>query len=413
MEIEYARTLTERQGEIFHATSRYLVLVAGRRFGKTILAIAWLVKEVLRGEPGALGYYVLPYRHQAKDVAWEELKFATKDMCVGKPNETELSVALPGRRRVVLKGADNPTSLEGVGLTAVVLDEFGHMKLSAWEKSIRPTLSDHNGRALIIGKPVGFNHLRDAYFRGTGPTKVPDWQSWQYRTIDGGFVPESDIAEAKRDLPSRIFRQEWEASFETLAGRVYDEFSTAVHVVDPVQPKAFGQGVIGIDWGWTHPFAAVAVGASGGRKVACAEVFRSEMNLTAIERALAQLRDRCPSFEWRADPSRPDLIREFSDRLGVTIRPANNDVDKGILEVATALHYTESKPPSLFVARDCPSVVQGLDSYVWDTDREGNAKEKPLKIKDDAADALRYAMMGLARRASVGSHEGSGAGPWA
>jgi len=407
MEIEYARTLTRKQGEIFHAPSRYLVLVAGRRFGKTILAVAWLICQVLQGKLGALGYYVLPLRVQAKAIAWEELKRATAGLRVGRPNETELTVTLPGSRKIALKGADDPESLEGVGLTAVVLDEVARMKLSAWEKSLRPALSDNNGRALLIGKPRGLNHLHDFFLRGQHGTKRDGWQSWQYRTIDGGFVSQADVDEARRDLPPKIFRQEYEANFETLAGRIFDEFSAARHVVEPVDPRAFSRGAIGIDWGWTHPFAAEAIGESGGRKVVCAEVFRSEMQIDAIEAELIKMRDRCPGFSWHADPSRPDLIREFSDRLGVTIEPANNDVDEGILEVSKALHFGEGREPSLFVSRECPALVQSIDSYVWESDREGNPRNKPLKIKDDAVDAARYAVMALAKRSSVGTTEGN------
>lgn len=404
--ITYPRKLTRRQAEIVKATERFLVLVAGRRFGKTVLAVAWLVLAVLTASAGALAYYVLPFRHQAKAVAWEELKRATRGFRVSA-NETELSVTLPGDRRIVLKGADDPESLEGVGLVAVVLDEFARMKLAAWEKSLRPALSDHSGRALIIGKPRGHNHLRDFFLHGQSATKRDGWRSWQYRTVDGGFVPESDIAEARRDLPPRIFRQEYEASFETLAGRIYEEFSPSVHVLaEPVDPRAFGAGCIGIDWGWTHPFAAEALGQGGGREVVVAEVVRAEFRLDDVASALASLRDQCPGWRWVADPSRPDLIREFSGRLGVEIEPAVNDVDDGILELSKALHVREGLGPSLFVSPSCPELVRSLDSYVWDTDREGKPRNKPAKINDDAADALRYAKMGLVRRAHVGSYEG-------
>jgi hypothetical protein len=382
--------------------------VAGRRFGKTVLAVAWLVAQVLAftrrtGVPG-LAYYVLPFRHQAKAVAWDELKRATRGFRVGKPNETELSVTLIGGGRIALKGADDPESLEGVGLCAAVLDEFARMKLAAWEKSLRPALSDHQGRVLFIGKPRGHNHLKVFWERGRGPTKVAGWRAWQYRTVDGGFVSPEDIAEARRDLPPRIFRQEYEASFETLAGRIYEEYVAEYapkgHVLlasEVPEPSAFERGAIGIDWGFTHPFAAVALGEGGGRKVVTAEEFHQEFRLEQIAVALGRLKDRCVGWSWFADPSRPDLIKHFSDKLGVTIEPAINDVDDGILEVMKLLHPREDLEgrPQLFVSDACPNVVAGLDRYVWDTDREGNPKEKPLKVGDDAADATRYAAMGL------------------
>lgn len=401
--------LTWRQAEILNAPERFLVLVAGRRFGKTILAVVWLIVQVMRGRPGALGYYVLPYRKQAKSIAWEVLKHATRHIRIAK-DETELSVTLPGGRRVVLQGADDPERLEGVGLTACVLDEFGKMKLAAWEKSVRPMLSDHNGRALIIGKPRGRNHLKRFYDRGRGATKERDWRSWIYTTADGGFVSLADIAEAERTLPPRIFRQEYLASFEVLAGRVYEEFSReyspAGHVVPAamVPPaSAFNAVIIGIDWGFTHPGVAVAIGeAAGGRCYAAAEEFHQEFRVDQWEIALGRLKARFPGAEWRADPSRPDLIATFSDKLGITIEPAVNDVNDGILEVMKLVHPIEGLGPTMVISDECPHVIEGLDSYLWDTNAQGEPLERPLKKNDDAADAVRYAGATIRRRWAVG-----------
>jgi hypothetical protein len=162
---------------MFRSKARYLVCVAGRRFGKTIFALVWLVSEVCNRPPGALGYYVAPYRVMAKAIAWDKLLQLTRGWRKSY-NLGELSVTLPGDRKIVLKGADDPETLEGVGLSAVVLDEFARMKLDAWSKSIRPALSDNGGRALFCGKPRGHNHLKEFYERGLNRAEWPEWQSW-------------------------------------------------------------------------------------------------------------------------------------------------------------------------------------------------------------------------------------------
>lgn len=408
-EVTYPWRLTWRQAEILRATERYLCLVAGRRFGKTIVAVAWLVSEILSRPPGALGYYVLPYRVMAKAIAWDVLKAATRSIRVGKPNESELCVYLPGDRKIALKGADDPETLEGVGLSAAVLDEFARMKLAAWERSLRPALSDHQGRVLFIGKPRGRNHLKDFYERGRGVTKRADWRSWLYRTIDGGFVPQSDIDEARRDLPPRIFRQEYEASFEVLAGRIFEDFSREYsdaggHVVRAASvPKHFNEVAIGIDWGFTHPGVAAALGESGGRVTIVAEEFHREFRIPQWEAALRRLKTRFPGGRWFADPSRPDLIASFSESVGITIEPAVNDVMEGILEVMKLMHPREDLGTRLLVSDECPNIIDGLDAYLWATDSEGNSLERPLKQGDDAADAVRYAAMGLRKRTYVGA----------
>lgn len=394
---------------MLRATERYLVLVAGRRFGKTIFAIAWLIARVLERPPGATGYYVLPFRVQAKDIAWRVLLAATRSFRTGK-NDSELYVSLPGERRIALKGADDPERLEGVGLVAAVLDEFAKMKLSAWENSLRPALSDHAGRALFIGKPRGHNHLKRFYDRGTGPTKRATWRSWLFCTADGGFVSATDIEEARRDLPPRIFRQEYLASFELLAGKIYEEFSSqyapAGHVVSAEKapkPTEFNAICIGIDWGFTHPGVAVVIGeASGGLLFVIAEEWHEEFRVEQWETCIRALHGRFPRAVWRADPSRPDLIASYSAKVGIDIRPAENDVNDGILEVMKVLHPKGEQGPSMLVSDACPRVIAGLDTYVWDTTKQGEPLEKPMKKNDDAADATRYGVMGLRRRDYVG-----------
>ncbi len=150
-----------------------------------------------------------------------------------------------------------------------MVDELGRVKLAAWEKSLRPALSDNQGRVLFCGKPRGHNHLKDFYDRGTGATKQPGWTSWLYTTAEGGFVAASDIAEAKRDLPTRVYRQEYESTFESLAGRVYDGFTRREHVVTAAEIERkyhvgaqwhFKRIVVGVDWGLTNNGVMLAVG---------------------------------------------------------------------------------------------------------------------------------------------------------
>ena len=99
-----------------------------------------------------------------------------------------------------------------------------------------------------------------------------------------------------------------------------------------------------------------------------------------------------------------DVIATFSQAVGVTIEAAENDVMDGILEVMKLVHPREDLAcPRMAVSDECPNVIEGLDGYLWATDREGNSIEKPLKVGDDAADAVRYAAMGLRRKFYVGA----------
>src|SRR5947209_6581810 len=62
------------QGQVFCSDKRFRVLVAGRRFGKTYLALVELCQAAWG--PGRLAWYVAPTYKQAKRIAWKSAQSA-------------------------------------------------------------------------------------------------------------------------------------------------------------------------------------------------------------------------------------------------------------------------------------------------------------------------------------------------
>jgi hypothetical protein len=147
---------------------------------------------------------------------------------VSQALETDLTVRLANGSAISLRGADQYDSLRGNGLDFVVLDEFAQMSPEVWTEVIRPALADRQGRALFIGTPQGHDHLYDRF---NFAQSDPDWSAFRYRTLDGGNVTEEELASAARELDDRLFRQEFEASFEaTSVGLAYHAFSRESNV---------------------------------------------------------------------------------------------------------------------------------------------------------------------------------------
>ena len=145
------------QWRVLQNAARFRVLAAGRRFGKTYLALTELCRAAWG--PGRVAWYIAPTYKQAKRLAWVALKKMTRDYWSVRPNESELRIELITGGRIALCGADNYDALRGDGLDFVVLDEYASMASQAWAEVIRPALSDRRGRALFIGTPKGFNHF--------------------------------------------------------------------------------------------------------------------------------------------------------------------------------------------------------------------------------------------------------------
>src|SRR3954452_20062994 len=203
--------LRRLQGRVFDNDRRFRILVAGRRFGKTYLAITELCRAAWGR--GRVAWYVAPPYRQAKRIVWKPLKELTRPFWAGKPNESDLTIELATGGTISLRGADNYDSLRGEGLDFVVLDEYASMRPEAWTEVLRPALSDRLGRALFIGTPKGRNHFYDLF---EASREQEDWKAFQYTTEKGGIVAFEELETARRELDERTYRQEYQASFESL-----------------------------------------------------------------------------------------------------------------------------------------------------------------------------------------------------
>jgi hypothetical protein len=198
------------------------VAVCGRRFGKTHLALRELCR--FASEPDSLVYYVAPTFGQAKTIMWKPLKKKLLSLnWVKKINESELSIVLVNDSEICLRSADAGDRMRGIGLNFVCLDEVADMEEEVWTAILRPALSDRGGHAMFLGTPKGMSFFKDLY--DMGKLDPDNWSAYQYTTIDGGNVPESEIEAARRDLDERTFRQEYLATFETYSGLCYYAFS--------------------------------------------------------------------------------------------------------------------------------------------------------------------------------------------
>ena len=201
--------LHEKQAEVFYNESRFRVVVAGRRFGKTKLSmlamLAWATHKMQKI------WYVAPTYRMAKQIMWNDLKTNVPLQWISKIRENELSMEFRNGSVISLRGADKPDSLRGVSLDFLVLDEFQDISPDTWTTVLRPTLADRKGHALFIGTPKGYNGLYKLYKVGQNPAKQmkKEWHSWQFPTITSPFIPAAEIEAARRDMDEKMFRQEF------------------------------------------------------------------------------------------------------------------------------------------------------------------------------------------------------------
>jgi len=209
--------LTPWQEEVFKDPSRFKVVGAGRRTGKSHLAAVALIINALNGQDGKV-FYVAPTQGMARDIMWDKLFELAGEIITGS-NVNNLTLDIAGGSTIYLKGADRPDTLRGVSLKYLVLDEYAFMKKDVWEAILRPALSDKKGHALFIGTPEGRNHFYDMY---VGTQGWDNWKAWSFSSYDNPFVDPEEIDHAKATLPGWAFRQEYMASFDAQGSEYFD-----------------------------------------------------------------------------------------------------------------------------------------------------------------------------------------------
>jgi hypothetical protein len=255
-------SLRYAQGQVFNNRTRFRVLVAGRRFGKSYLACIELLRGAIE-RPGETFFYAAPTYRMAKDIAWKVLKKLVPRAWIKAKNETDLKLELVNGSTIELKGTENAMALRGRSLAGVVLDEAAFMDAEVWFEVIRPALADKQGWALFISTPDGTaSWFYDLWCYAVEAEK--DWKRWQFTTIDGDNVPPEEIEAARGQLDSRTFRQEFEASFENLSGLVAINFSDA-NIAPEIKDIPVLPLLVGLDFN-VSPMSAV-----------CAVKYQSEL----------------------------------------------------------------------------------------------------------------------------------------
>ena len=227
------------QQEVYGDPTRFKVVAAGRRTGKSRLAAWLLIINALQAERGHV-FYVAPTQGQARDIMWQTLLELGHPVIAGS-HINNLQIKLVNGATISLKGADRPETMRGVSLKFLVMDEYADMKPDVWEQILRPALADQKGHALFIGTPMGRNHFYELYkYAELGDDNT--YKGWHFTSYDNPLLDPEEIDIAKKSMSSYAFRQEFMASFEAVGSEMFKE--NWIHYGEPPE---FGDYYIAID----------------------------------------------------------------------------------------------------------------------------------------------------------------------
>jgi hypothetical protein len=215
---EQIRLITEQR--------RFKIVPAGRRSGKTARAKRHVSIEAMNN-PGEMYAVGAPTHLQVKTLYWKDLLALNAPFIDKKlTNVAERKIVLVNGAEIHVLGLDKPERWEGSPWAGIVIDEIANCKASAWEENLKPSLNTTRpGKPLawawLIGVPEGLNHYYDIamHAKSSGDADY-GYYSW----LSSEVLSQEELDKERARMSPRIYRQEYEASFETVAGRIYDDY---------------------------------------------------------------------------------------------------------------------------------------------------------------------------------------------
>lgn len=200
---------------------------------------------------------------------------------------------------------------------------------------------------------------------------------------DNTFLDERYIKYIKESTPKGMFYDRGiNGAWVSGEGVVYPDFDQNVHVITPLQAKQiiFDRVFCGVDWGWEHWGAIVAVGVKGSSYYIVEEHAAQHKYIKDWITVAKDIIRRYGDVPFYCDPARPEHIAAFQN-AGINAYMGNNRVLSGIEAIATLM----TNKQFFIVYSQCPRFREEIYKYIW----KKNTGE-PLKENDDVLCAIRY-----------------------
>ena len=389
--------------------ARFVVACCGRRWGKSHSAAK--EAEIVLTKPDKHVWIVAPNYGTSEKIfriIWDDM-IIKQNLPTVRKSLKEQFIQFEWGSFVAGKSAEHPDSLIGEGLDLCILDEAAKINRKVWDAYIRPTLSDRKGRAIFISTPEGFGQFWELYLRGRKENQwysfnSPSWEN-QYAFPKG--EDDMDLVEARTNLSTEIFDQEYGAKFTSLAGRVFsfDESKDTGHY--PYIPNV--PVYCSMDFGFRMPAALwfQVIKENDQEHVYIIDEIIHEERLRSdvfFEKVLAK---RYHVSRYYGDPASYQVqsgigmgeAELFYRKCGKRIFALRDKLSRSILSGISHIRgYIEAADGTrkLHVDKKCKGITEDLLSYRYAEHKDGTPlKEEPIKdgVHDHGIDALRYFMV--------------------
>lgn len=354
---------------------RYLVLYGGAGSGKSYFA-AQKVNQRCDATPGERFLVIRKVARTLKGSTFQLLRdVLSHEHIEHTANRSDLAIRFPNGSEIIEAGLDDVEKLKSIaGITSVWIEEATEVTeadLDQIDLRLRGDVPDYKQIILTFNPINGRHYLRSKFVEADRDDTLVIKTTWR----DNAFI-DPEYRRVLSQVGDANFRAiydlgEWG---EDVKGLIYPGYTTGP--APEGKPDAYG-----LDWGFVHPAAVVAIWDRDPVLHVQQVVHQSNLNTPQL---IARMRDEGVDHHTPiyCDSAMPGAITELQ-AAGFNAFPADKAVEDGI---ATVQRFTLRFTP------DSADLMAEADGYKWQELRDGEMKAKPVKLNDDGMDALRYAV---------------------
>ena len=276
--------------------------------------------------------------------------------------------------------AKNYRQLQGYTLDWVVIDECASIDdlQHILDSYLIPTISVRMGGILLASTPRGYGDFAKL-------AESDEYYTVHLTTLEGGLVSQEFLDEQQERYHKRgaehLFEQEFLGNVIKTSGKYF----TRDPIISADKPNWLNSTrcVIGVDWGYTSPFAAVRVITDGQIYYVDELVYETKLTPEQQAERIATLAKAQRNTTIVIDPSTPDSAVKTYKLYGISAKPANNDRIGGWQLIRDLLEHDR-----LWVSPKCHYLLEEWQEAEYNIKRTDDL----IADSDHALDSLRYAI---------------------
>lgn len=193
---------------------------------------------------------------------------------------------------------------------------------------------------------------------------------------DNPFLPESQV----KEIENLIMYDESYYKIYALGEKGTGKTTIYTHWKHYEHLPEIKETYYGLDFGFNHPTALIEVNIIDNTCYVKEIIYKEGLTSTDLIKMMDELQIS-KKKEIACDTARPEIIEDLR-RKGYNAKSAIKDVKDGIDSV---------KSSGLLIHKESINILKEVSSYKWKTNGDITLDE-PVKVYDDAMDAMRYAI---------------------